>query len=153
NATPHLPDQVAATVWLDAEQANLLAAAAQATDHRPEHTIHQSATLHRHLRVRGRYTDAHALHQHALTAAQTTGDPAAQVTVLNNLGRTHYRQDRYGPAVDCHTRALQAARDTGYSHGEVSALIGLGRVYYEQGRYGPLADCCTRALEIAKATG
>src|SRR5262249_38206155 len=54
---PHLPDPAAATAWLEAEQTNLLVAAAHATALRPEHTTHQSATLHRHLYLRGHYTD------------------------------------------------------------------------------------------------
>jgi tetratricopeptide (TPR) repeat protein len=150
---PHLPDMAAAAAWLDSEQANLLAAAAHATAPRPEHTTHQSATLHRHLCVRGHYTDAYVLHQHALTAALATGDAAAQVVALNNLGRAHYMQDRYGPAVDCHTQALQAARVIGNYVGELDALNGLGWVHFTQGHYGPAIDCLTRALEMARPTG
>jgi tetratricopeptide (TPR) repeat protein len=150
---PRLPDHTAAAAWLDTEQANLLAAAAYAASHRPEHTTHQSAILHRHLYLRGHYTDAHALHQHALTAVQATGDPAAHIIALNNLGWVHYEQGRYGPATDCLSRALQAARAADDRHGELSALNGLGRVHHAQGRYGSAAECYTRALEMGQATG
>jgi len=149
-ATPHLPDKAAAVAWLDAELANLLATARHAAGHRPGHTTHQSAALHRHLRTRGHYTDAHALHQHALTAAHTTGD---QTTALNNLGWIYRLQDRYGPAADCHTQALQTARATGNRTGELNALTGIGRVHHEQGRHGPAADCLIQALQTARATG
>src|SRR5262249_37425019 len=125
--TPQLPDQKAALTWLDTELPNLLAAAAHAGSHRPEHTIHQAATLDRPLRLRGYYTDAHTLHQPALTAAQATGDLAAQVGALNNLGRAHHMQDRYGSAADYYTRALEVARATANCGGEVDALNGLGR--------------------------
>ncbi|HSV67519.1 MAG TPA: tetratricopeptide repeat protein [Mycobacteriales bacterium] len=152
-ATPHLPDEAAAVAWLDAELANLLATARHATAHRPGHTTHQSATLHRHLRTRGRHTDAHTLHQHALTAARTTRDHDAQTTALTNLGYIHRLQGRYGPAADCYTQALQAAQATGNRTGELNALNGLGWAHHAQGRYGPAADCYTEALQTARATG
>jgi tetratricopeptide (TPR) repeat protein len=148
---PDLSDQATGAAWLDAEQANLLAAA-HAASHRPEHTTHQSATLHRHLFVRGHYTDAHALHQHALTAAEATGDSAAHTTALNKLGWIHYRQGRYGPASDCYTQVLKTARAISHRD-ELYALIGLGRVHYAQGRHAPATDCHTRALDIARVTG
>src|SRR5262249_54928660 len=150
---PQLPDPAAADAWLDTEQANLLAAATHATVLRPAHTTHQSATLHRHLDVRGYYTEAHTLHQHALTAARATGEPAAHPTALNSLGWIHYRQGRYGPAADCHTQALQAAQASGNRAGELNALTGLGRVHHVQGRHGPATDCHTRALRMAWTIG
>jgi tetratricopeptide (TPR) repeat protein len=150
---PYLPDRKAALTWLDTELPNLLATAAHAAARRPRHTTHQATTLHRHLRVRGHNTDAGTLHEHALTAAEATGDPAAQVGALNNLGRIHYMQDRYGPAAGCHTRALQLARATGNHGGEIDALNGLGRVDYLQGQYDRAVARLTSALQIAQATG
>src|SRR5262249_58895502 len=149
--TLHLPDPAVAAAWLDAEQANLLAAAAHAASRRSEHTIHQSATLHRHLRIRGHYTEAHTLHQYALTAAQATGDIADQVTALNNLGRVHYRQGRYGLAGDCLIRALEAARAAGHPPGDLAALNGLGWVYCVPGRFGLAGDYLAPAVEPAPA--
>src|SRR5262249_53948423 len=141
---PHLPDPAAATAWLEAEQTNLLVAAAHATALRPEHTTHQSATLHRHLHLRGPYTDAHPLPQHALTAAQATGETTAHTTALNNLGWIHYTQGRYGPATDCLTQALHTARASGHRSGELDALNGLGRVHFVRGRHDRATDCHTQ---------
>src|SRR5262249_12893629 len=144
--TPNLTDPATAVAWLDAEHANLLAAAAHASARRPEHTTHQSATLHRHLDVRDLYTDAHILHQHALTAAQATGDNGAQVSHVNKLGWIRYMQGRCGPAAGCYTQALETAWAAGNRPGELDALNGLGRVHRLQGRYDPATDCYTRAL-------
>ena len=151
--TPHLAGEAAALAWLDAEQANLLAAAHHATERRPQHTIHQSATLHRHLRVRGQYTQAHALHQHALTAARAAGDHDAQITALNDLGWVYRLQGRYDEAADCYTRTVETARATGHRPGELDALNGVAFVHYVQGRCVPAIDCYTRALKVARATG
>jgi tetratricopeptide (TPR) repeat protein len=150
---PPLPDEAAAVAWLDAEHPNLVAAAAHAAGHRPEHTTHQSTALHRHLRARGHYTDAHTLHQHALAAAGSTGNPAAHVAALTNLAYVHRVQGRLGPATECLTQALEVARTNGNHAGELDALTGLGRVHYAQGRYGPAVECCTQVLHTARATG
>jgi tetratricopeptide (TPR) repeat protein len=149
---PHLSDLGSAEGWLEAEQSNLLAAATHATSRRPEHTTHQSAALHRHLYLRGHYTDAYALHQNALTAAQETGDPIAQISALNNLGRIHHMHGRYGPATDCFTQALQIATAVGNRHGELTALNRLGDVHFAHGRYDPATECHTRVLRAALAT-
>src|SRR5262249_7682503 len=106
---PPLPDPAAAAARLAARHANPPSAtapspAAHAPAHPPEHLPHHSDPLPRHLNVRGHSTDADALHQHALTAAQATGDHAAQVTPLNHLGRIRAMQGRYDSATDCLTR-------------------------------------------------
>ena len=69
---PTLTGEHEAQTWLDTETDNLLAAAHHAaTGHRADHTLHQSATLRRHLRTRGHYNRAALLHQQALTAPTT----------------------------------------------------------------------------------
>src|SRR5262249_643200 len=123
--TPDLSDPAAATGWLDSEHTNLMAAAVHAVVHRPEHTTHQSTVLHRHLYVRGLYTDAYTLHENALPAAQATGDLAAQAGALTNFGRILEMQGRYDSAAGYHTRALHLARDAGHRGIELSALNGL----------------------------
>jgi tetratricopeptide (TPR) repeat protein len=155
-ATPalQLSDPATAEAWLEAELANLLAVATHATAQSPEHTTHQSATLHRCLYLRGHYTDAYDLHQHALIAAQAIDDSTAQITALNSLGRIDHMQGRYDPATDCFTRALQTASAIGGNHhGEITALNRLGEVHLAQGRYGQATDCHSRALQVARATG
>jgi DNA-binding SARP family transcriptional activator/tetratricopeptide (TPR) repeat protein len=140
----------AAEAWLDLELENLLAAAAAG---RPDHTLHQSATLHRHLRTRARYNQAEALHQRALAAARDTGDGGAEVTALTCLGDVHRLRGRYGPAVDCYRQALDIARSAGHRRGELGARSGLGWVETMQGRYEPAVGNYLQALEIAREIG
>jgi DNA-binding SARP family transcriptional activator/Tfp pilus assembly protein PilF len=156
SATP-VPDFGApgrAESWLDTELDNLLTAATHAAARdRRDHAVHQSATLHRHLRTRGRYGDALALHQHALDGARAAGDPGGELTALNRLGDIHYLQDRYEQAADCFERALEAARALGDRTGERTALTGLGHVHRQLVRDKQAEDCFGRALDLARAAG
>jgi tetratricopeptide (TPR) repeat protein/transcriptional regulator with XRE-family HTH domain len=149
-----LSDPAAALGWLDNELPNLLAAASYATQHdRPEHILHLSTILHRHLRTRGFHHDAGTLHQQALTASRATGDQAAELETLVGLGHTHRLQGRYEQATDHFQRALQLARATGHGPGELDALVGLGRIHALQGRYGQATDYFQQALQLARAAG
>ncbi|GIJ46237.1 SARP family transcriptional regulator [Virgisporangium aliadipatigenens] len=149
-----LTTPAAAWEWLDAELPNLLAAATYAHAHdRPEHVLHLSAILHRHLRTRGRYRDAETLHHQALTAARGTGRPADELAALNGLGHIYRQQGRYAEAADHFGRALRTGRETGHRAAELAALNGLGQIYRRQGRYDEAGDHCRQALEIARAIG
>ncbi|HVQ94619.1 MAG TPA: tetratricopeptide repeat protein [Mycobacteriales bacterium] len=151
---PDVGAPAAAEAWLDAELDNLLATAAAAPDHgRPEHTVRQSAVLHRHLRTRGRYADAISLHQHVLRLTRAGGDRSAEQRVLSLLGDVHYMRGRYDAAAESYQRALTIARDIGDRNGEQNALNGLGGVGYMQGRYGPAAESYQQALVIARDRG
>lgn len=141
-----------AEAWLDSELDTLLAAACAARDDWPGHTLNQSAALHRHLRTRGRHTDAAALHGHALRIAQSTGDNSGELGALNSLGEVYRMLGRYGPATESHEQALRIARDIGSTAGTVAALIGLGQVHCARGRFGPATDCLMQALRIARST-
>jgi tetratricopeptide (TPR) repeat protein/DNA-binding SARP family transcriptional activator len=152
--SPDLDDEATALGWLDTELDNVLAAAHHAADHRrPDHTAHQSTTLHRHLRTHGKYTDAHALHQRALDVARAGGDSTGELQALTALGNVHRLQGRYGPAATCLSRAIDLARAAGSRPGELDALNALGQVHYVQGAHGTAADCFGQALALANATG
>jgi tetratricopeptide (TPR) repeat protein len=155
-ATP-VPDvrgPAGAEAWLDAELDNLLAAAAVAAEHdRPGHTGHQSATLHRHLRTRGRYADAVTLHEQALRLAQASGDRRAEQEARSHLADVHYMRGRYEAAAGSYERALATAAEIGDRTGEQNALNGLGAVRYMLGRYEAAAGSYERALAIARELG
>jgi tetratricopeptide (TPR) repeat protein len=147
---PDLPGRDRATRWLDTELPNLLAAARYAAGHGwPEHTCQLSALLHRHLRTRGRYHDAEALHHQALA----TGRRAGAVDALLGLGHVHQLQGRCQPALDALHAAHRLAHATGNHPGQHLALTGLGWVHAGQGRYGPAADRFQQALDLARTTG
>lgn len=143
---PALSDDRDAQTWLDTETDNLLAAAHHAATIRSDHTLHQSATLRRHLRNRGHYGQAALLHEQALALAVQAGDRSAEQDALNSLGTVHYVLGRHGQATDCFERASASACRSGDRHAEQDALRGLGHVHFVQGRYEPAAGCFQRAL-------
>jgi tetratricopeptide (TPR) repeat protein/DNA-binding XRE family transcriptional regulator len=147
---PVLDDAAEAIAWLDLELPNLVAVARHAADHgRPDGTLHLSATLHRHLRGRGRYAVAAALHQHALAIARSSGNRAAEQHALTSIGHISRLQGRNQQAVEQYTRAMAVD----HPGGEVWPLLGLGHAHRLQGRFASAADCFERAREIARATG
>jgi tetratricopeptide (TPR) repeat protein len=134
--------------WLDAELPNLLATAAHG---HPRHTLHLSVALRRHLRGRARHDQARSLHEHALTVACATANPAAELDALVGLGHVHYLQGRHEQATDCYERALRIARATSDRTGQREAIYGLGHVHGIQGRHEQAVDCLQQALDIARA--
>jgi DNA-binding SARP family transcriptional activator/tetratricopeptide (TPR) repeat protein len=146
-----------AEAWLDSELDNLLAAANHAADsagtESPRAAVHLSAILHRHLRTRGRYSEAAILHRRAAEIAAGMTDHRGEAAALNRLGDVYRMLGQYGPATDCHERALRSADDLGDIAVGLTALIGLGRLHRTQGRYGPANDALHRALDLARAAG
>jgi DNA-binding SARP family transcriptional activator/tetratricopeptide (TPR) repeat protein len=148
--TPDLPDPARATGWLDAELPNLLAVAQHAAERGwPEHAWQLSATLHRHLRTRGRYRDAARLHQQVLT----TRDPHGELSAMFGLGDIHRLQGRHEQAKDHFERALAIARRSGNRAGELNPLRGLGEIHRRAGQHEQAIAHFQRALAIARDTG
>lgn len=108
---PELHDAGTAIAWIDAELATLLAVAQHAAEHGgPAHTLHLSATLHRHLRTRGGYDDAMTLHELALAAARSLADGPGTVDALTALGHVERLRSRNEQAIDRYLQALDVAR-------------------------------------------
>jgi DNA-binding SARP family transcriptional activator/tetratricopeptide (TPR) repeat protein len=153
-AEPDVSDPARALDWLDTELHNVRACADHAAEHgRPEHVVHLSAILDRHLYTRGRYPEAETLHRQAAVAARTTGDRAAEADALTGLGGIHWVQGRYVEAAELFEKALRVARTAGHRAGEMAALTFLGRIHWAQGRPAASADLFSEALRIARATG
>ncbi len=152
--SPDLSKPAPALDWLDREMPNLLAAARYATQHdRPEHILHLSTILHRHLRTRGPHHVAAALHQQALTTARATGHQPAEIEALSGLGHIHRLQNQYEQATDHYRQTLQLARTSGDHTIEQNALTGLGRIHLVQGQYEQAIDDFQQALRLARTTG
>lgn len=140
-----------AAAWLDVELCNLLSVAHAGADQSPEHTLRLSATLHHHLRARGRYAEAEALHTQALRTARHVGDRRGELDALNCLGHIHRMQHRQDPTT--FEQALTIAREIGDPHGELYALYGLGIVHRLLGRYQAGSDCFQQSLDLARQVG
>jgi tetratricopeptide (TPR) repeat protein len=152
--SPDLPDTTAGLGWLDIELPNLLAVARYATEPaHPTYILDLSTILHRHLRTRGRYHDAEALHQQALTTARATGDQTDELAALVGLGAIHRLLGRHAQAADYYRQALHLARTISNRTGEMNALHGLGEIHRLQGRYTQAADHYRQALHLARTIG
>jgi tetratricopeptide (TPR) repeat protein len=152
--TPDLSDPNQAISWLDTENHNLLAAARHAADHGfPGHAVDLSAILARHLRTRGRYSDAETLHRRTLTTARTIGDRAGELNALCGLGWVHMAQGRHEQAIDHYQQALEIARATGARAGKLDVLSGLAYIHLAKAQHEQAADHYQQVLEVARAIG
>jgi tetratricopeptide (TPR) repeat protein/DNA-binding SARP family transcriptional activator len=152
--TPFLGTDSQARQWLDTELDNILAAAHHAhSQRRPDHTIHQSATLRRYLRNRGCHTDARTLHQLALRLAHDTGDRGSEQAALHGLGDINFWQGHYEKAADCYERQLAITRDIGDRAAELTALCGLGDTHRAQDRYREAAGYYEQLSALARDIG
>ena len=150
----HVPGLAEALAWLDTELPNLLAAARYAAEHGwPDHVLHLSAILHRHLRTRGHYSDAETLHRWALVTARAAGDRAGELAALTGLGHINRLQGRWVQATEDHQQAVRIARATRQQAAELDALNGLGQIHRRRGRYEQAVEHYQQALGIARATG
>jgi len=106
---PGFGDKAAALSWLNAELATLVSVAGYTAEHGwPSHAIRLAFTLFGFLDG-GRFTEGLAIHAHALNAARTCGDRAAEAQSLHNLGWSHYRCRDYQQGAACFQRSLDLA--------------------------------------------
>jgi len=127
-------DGPAALAWLDAERATMAAVhAAASTD--SEYPVLLASTLARYLDVRGHHPDARLMHAHALATAERTGDKAAQVVAIMNLGVVALQQGSYDDAARQFEHGLALCQQTMDSAGQAEAYRYLGVVAYRQGRF------------------
>jgi len=147
-------DPRAARAWLDAERANLLAAAALAADQGwPGHATALSATVERYLSFGYHLSEGAAMHRHALVAARRSGDRAAEATALTHLGHLEWVNTRFEEAVDYQQRALALFRALGDVGGQARALHRLTLAERQLGRLRAAAEHAGQALELARQDG
>ena len=125
-----LPAAAQASTWLEAERANLHAAAgyAAAASGRPGHSIAIPAAISGFLFVRGYWDQAAALHRAALETARQIGDRAGQAGALNQLGLLQEVTGDYPAAAASHRQALALFRGLGDRLGQARAIVNLGEV-------------------------
>ena len=102
---PQLSTAGQASAWLDAERANLHAAAGYAAaSGRPGHAIAIPAAISGFLLARGHWDQSAGLHQAALATARQAGDRAGQAGALNELGLLQQMTGDYPAAAASLTR-------------------------------------------------
>lgn len=143
-----------AMAWLETELANLVTFAAYAARRGwPGHATRLSATLPRYLAGAGHLSEATAIHMHALGAAHTIGDRAAEASALSNLSQLDLHRGHGQQAASRLGQALTLFHEIGDLAGEARALHNLATVEAQEGRYRQAGEHHQRALRLYLAAG
>ena len=143
-----------APAWLDAERANLDAAACYAVGNGwPGHAITIPAAISGFLFARGHWDQSAALLQAALATARHVDNRAGQADALNELGILHRVTGAHPAAAASHQHALELYRGLGDRLGQASALDQLGKVQFETGDYPAATASHQQALALYRDLG
>ncbi len=151
---PPLSTAGQASAWLDAERANLHAAAGYAAaSGRPGHVIAIPAAISGFLFAQGHWDQSAGLHQAALATARRAGDRAGQAGALNELGILQRATGDLPAAVASQRQALELYRGLGDRLGQAGALDNLGRVQRDTGDCPAAAASHQQALDLYRDLG
>lgn len=148
------PDASAATAWLDAERAALVALVRVAADHgRHDCAWRLAFWLRDYFFLTKQWQEWLDTHRIALASARAIGDRWAEAATLNNLGIAHANQGDLDAAAQCYQQALPLFRDLSDEHGQVTTMANLGSTYYYRGRHEAALRELTSAAEFYLRTG
>jgi tetratricopeptide (TPR) repeat protein/transcriptional regulator with XRE-family HTH domain len=143
-----------AVSWLEAERANLQAAAGHAAAcGRPRHATLIAVAMAGFLGAGGYWDQALAMYYTAASAARQVGDRRGQARALILLSGPQFRTDDRAGAVASARQALALYRDLSDSFGQASALNGLGWFHQVAGEYAPASACQQQALDLYRDLG
>ena len=135
--------------WLEAERANLHAAAGYAAaTARPVYAMSIAVAMAGFLQTRGYWDQGLALHQAALAAARRAGDRAGQARALMLLSPMQTMTGDDPAATASATRALRLYRDLGDRAGQAAALTMIGFLHVVTDDYPAAAAELRQALEL-----
>lgn len=139
--------------WLDAERANLVAAAQHAatTGRRPTAWLLANA-LRRYFWARMHTVDWLSIAHAGLAAAEAEGDLNGLAAAHLSLGNLHQRQGQDEQAIKHAARAVALCQRSGWLDGLSSALNNLGIVYLDLGHLHQAAEHLTHALAVNRET-
>jgi tetratricopeptide (TPR) repeat protein len=147
---PAIADRQTAAAWLDAECANVIAAAVYGAGYGwSRHATDLSIILSRYLLLTARHHDALTLHG----AASRVADGADLGRTLTSLAGAYGRLGRLADALDCCLRALAVFRDLGDRAGQANTLINLGAANWRLGRFPAALDAFEQVVQLAGETG
>jgi tetratricopeptide (TPR) repeat protein len=143
-----------AAAWLEAERANLHAAAeyAAASGHL-QHAIAIPAAMSGFLAVRGYGDESAALYQTALAAARQVADQLGEADTLDGLGVLQGDAGDYPAAAASLARAVALYGDAGDLPGQAHALTQLAYLDVLTGDYPAAAASHQRALALCRDLG
>jgi tetratricopeptide (TPR) repeat protein len=151
---PDLQTREQKVIWLEAERANLHAAAEYAV--RKGLLIYAIGipfAMHGFLRTNGYWNQAVSLHHAALITAQHANDQHGQASALCQLGAVQRLTGDYQAAITSQTRALDLYRELDDRTGETDALIELGTVHCLTDEYTAATGTLNEALELTRVRG
>ena len=149
-AGPPFPDAAAALAWLDAERANLVAAAVHGP---PPVGWALSDLLRGYFHQRMSTVDWLAVARAGRAAAEHDGNLPARAAAELSLGDLHWRLSRYPDAIAHYQRAATLAEKAGWRHGHGAVLGNLGNVYQQSGALDQAAEHYRQALAVAEELG
>jgi len=151
---PDLSTSGQAATWLEAERANLHAAADYAAAQaRSLHATGISVAVSGFLGTRGHWDQSAALHQTALTAARRAGDRLGEADTLAELGIVQRLTGDHRAAAATLAGAVALFHDLGDLPGQAYALNQLGFLYTVTGDYPAAAASHHQALALARSAG
>jgi DNA-binding SARP family transcriptional activator/tetratricopeptide (TPR) repeat protein len=146
---PDLSTLGQAAAWLEAERANLHAAADYAaTRGCSRHAIAIPAAISGYLATRGHWDQSAALHQTALAAARQAEDRLGEADTLGTLGELQQHNGDYPAAAASLAHALALYRDAGDRRGQAYTLRQLGLLRIVTGDYPAAAASQQQALTL-----
>ncbi|WP_051385389.1 BTAD domain-containing putative transcriptional regulator [Actinokineospora inagensis] len=143
-----------AIAWLDAERANLVAAATAASGlglHR--YAWRFAEALRPYFWNRGHGADGLAVGQAALAAARGARNLDAEASVHDLLGLIHTNLSDYPAAIESHRWALELSQSTGNRIVEAAALHNLGRAHSQLGQPAQASAFYEQALDLNRVIG
>ncbi len=153
-ALPEFGAGPAALAWLEAERANLVAAAERAAVAGPRPLAWLLADqLRGFFSLRLYAADWLATASAGVAAARAAGDGRAEAASRLSLAEAYECQARHQEALAENDAVLAVARARGWVDAQLAALNSLGRVYWQLDRLAEGADHLTQALAIDRATG
>jgi len=141
-----------AAAWLEAERANLHAAAEYAAGRACfPHATAIPVAMSGFLAARGHWDQSAALHQGALAAARRAGDRLGEADALAELGVVQREMGDYPAAAANLAQAMALYGDLGDGPGHAYALIELGFLEVLTGDYPAAAASHQQALALARS--
>jgi tetratricopeptide (TPR) repeat protein/transcriptional regulator with XRE-family HTH domain len=150
---PRLATSQGAAAWLEAERSNLFTTVSYAAEALPQHAIAIATAMGGFLRASGRWDQAAAQYQTALTAARRAGDRPGQAGALDELGLLQQLTGDYTAATATLAQAAALYAELGDLRGQAYALNHLGLVHQDTGDYQAAAASHQRALALAREAG
>ena len=153
-SAPPMSTRQQAAAWLEAERANLHAAAGYAAaSGRLSHAMLIPAALAGFLGARDYWDQGLVLNQAALAASRRAGDRTGQALALLLLSYTQGMTENVPAATASANQALGLYRDLDDRAGQAAALTSIGHLSVVIDDYAAAADALRQALELYRDLG